>query len=430
MRISLVLVTMLSLIGSVVAQEKVLDKIAAVVNDEMILVSEVDQQAQYYAYQMNQYKVTRELWDEVLNGLISQKILLAKAKIDSIKVPTSQIEGELDQRIGYLVNRLGSEEAVRNYYKKSILQIKNELRENVRRERLVAMTRQKVFGGMTVTDPEVNEFFETYKDSLPEVAATVELSQIFIYPEATDISKNKSLQKITMLKDSLALGVPFDELARRHGEDGTAAKGGDLGWFKRGELVPQFESAAYALKDGETSGIVETRFGYHLIKMIERRGESINTRHILVRADRASLDHEGAVEKLSKWREDILAEREVFQNLAQQYSKDEFAKSGGYMGRIEMTKLSPQLSRIVLQLDEGEISQPAQIVDERGDTGYHIIFVQRKYAAHKMNLSDDYSEISAMALELKKNKFYDQWLKKMRSDIFVDVRVKAEDLNY
>lgn len=403
-----------------------IDRVVAVINDEIILQSEVDMQAQYFAYSNRLYSVSNDLWNDVLKNLVSSKILLAKAKLDSIRVPASQIDAELDQRIDYLISRLGSETAVRDYYGKSILQIRNELRESVQKERMVNTIKQKEFGSLSITRPEVEEFYQQHLDSMPVIPASADLYQIFILPDQTDEAKQKAVQKITAIRDSIKNGIPFADLAKRHGEDGTAARGGELGFFKRGELVPEFEEAAYKLEPGQMSDVVETEFGYHLIQMIERRGETINTRHILIRADRASLDHDAAVKKLSGWREDILAGRETFQNLATIYSKDEFARKGGYLGKIPMTDLTPPQLAIVNSLEAGSISQPAQISTESGQVGYHIVWVKSKLPEHRMNLELDFEELSSIALEKKRNDAFETWLEKAKSGIFIEVKYLPE----
>ncbi len=404
-----------------------IDKIAAVINDEIILKSEVDMQAQYYAYANNLYRVTPELWTDILQNIVSNKIMLAKAKLDSINVPSAQIEAELDQRIDYLSQRLGSESAVRDYYGKSILQIRNELRETLKKEKMISQIKQKEFGSLSVTKQETEAFYTQYQDSMPVLPATAELYQIFIYPEPTEASKNKSLDKIKAIRDSIQAGASFEEMAKKYSEDGSADKGGELGFFKRGELVASFEEAAYKLEPGQMSDVVESEFGYHLIQMIERRGETINSRHILIRADKASLDHEAAIAKLNGWRADILSGKETFQNIASVYSKDEFARNRGFMGKISLKELNDQMSVLVDSTPEGGISEPAQIPAQNGQTGYHIVWVKKKLPEHKMNLTDDYEELSNMALEKKRNDSFTSWLEKARKEVFVEVRMSGPE---
>ncbi|MBN8705768.1 MAG: peptidylprolyl isomerase [Bacteroidetes bacterium] len=408
------------------AQERVaLDRIAAVINDEIILKSEIDMQAQYYAYANNIYRVTPQLWSDILQNTISNKIMLAKAKLDSISVPSAQVEADLDQRIDYLTQRLGSETAVRDYYGKSILQIRNELRDNIKKEKMVAQIKQKEFGSLSVTSPEIAEFYAQFQDSMPVLPASTELYQIFIYPEPTAESQAKSLNKINAIKDSIKAGASFEEMAIRHSEDGSASKGGDLGFFKRGELVSRFEAAAYELEPGQMSDVVETEFGYHLIQMIERRGESINTRHILVRSDKAALDHAAAISKLTTWREEILSGKETFQNIAAVFSKDEFAKNKGYMGKVPVSEMQDVMKNLVESTKEGDISIPAQLNSSTGQTGYHIIWVKKKLPEHKMNLNDDSEELSNMALEYKRTTAFTNWLEKAKKDVFVEIRMSA-----
>lgn len=416
----------LMLVSSVLpaqTDQKVIDQIAAVVNDEIILKSEVDLQAQYYAYVNKKYSVTPELWSQVLESLVSQKLLLAKAKLDSIQISSAQIERSIDQRIEYLVSRQGSEQAVRDYYKKSIMQIRNELRETAKKEMMVEQVKQKEFGKVNITYPEVDDFYKANLDSLPTLPSSVDLYQIFIYPQPTAAAKNKSLEKIKLVLDSLKAGASFEELAKRYSEDGTAKKGGDLGFSKRGEFVPQFEEAAYKLNAGQVSGIVETQFGYHIIEVIEKRGENIHTRHILIKADRENLDHQAAIDSLKIWRDKIMTGKETFENLATIYSKDEFASKGGFMGRVPVDQLDENFQKVIEALKNNEISLPTQFSLENGEVGYHIISIRNKLPEHKMNMKDDYEQLNKMALDDKRNRYIEDWIGKIKKEVFVDIRV-------
>lgn len=416
------MIMLCSLLGFSQSEEKLVDQIAAVVNDEIILQSEVDLQAQYYAYVNKKYKVTSELWHQVLESMISQKLLLAKAKLDSIQVSGTQVERAIDQRIDYLSNRLGSEQAVRDYYKKSIMQIRNELRETVKKEMLVEQVKQKEFGKISITNPEVVDFYNMHKDSMEVLPASVDLYQIFIYPSQTQAAKDVSYKKIQMILDSLKAGASFEELSKRYSEDGTASRGGDLGFSKRGDFVPTFEEAAYKLNVGDISGIVETQFGYHIIKMVERRGENIHTKHILIKADKSNLDHQAAIDSLTLWRKQISEGKETFENIAVLHSKDEFASKGGFIGRVPIKDLDANFQRAIETLSNNEISLPAQFQLNNGELGYHIIKIKNKLPEHQMNLTDDYSEIQTMALELKKDQFVEKWVNDIKKEVFVEVR--------
>ena len=401
---------------------KLIDQIAAVVNDEIILQSEVDLQAQYYAYVNKKYAVSEEIWNQVLENMISQKLLLAKAKLDSIQISGVQVDRAIDQRIEYLSNRLGSEQAVRDYYKKSIMQIRNELRETVRKEMMVEQIKQKEFGKIGITYPEVVEFYNLNKDSMEVLPASADLYQIFIYPLPTNTAKELSLNKVKMILDSLKNGASFEEMAKRYSEDGTASRGGDLGFSKRGEFVPQYEEAAYKLNPGELSGVVESQFGYHIIKMVERRGENIHTKHILIKADKQNLDHQAALDSLNLWREEILSGKETFENIAVIHSKDEFASKGGFIGRVPLSELDENFQRAIETLSNNEVSLPAQFQLQNGELGYHIIRVKNKLPEHKMNLTDDYERLQAMALDNKRNEFVENWINNIKKEVFLEIR--------
>lgn len=422
-KVILINVMLLAAISSFAQSDgKMIDQIAAVVNDEIILQSEVDLQAQYYAYVNKKYSVSEELWNSVLENMISQKLLLAKAKLDSIQVSGVQVDRAIDQRIEYLSNRLGSEQAVRDYYKKSIMQIRNELRETVRKEMLVEQIKQKEFGKIGITYPEVVEYYNANKDSMEVLPASADLYQIFIYPLPTTTAKEMSLNKVKMILDSLKNGSSFEVMAKQYSEDGTASRGGDLGFSKRGEFVPQYEEAAYKLNPGELSGVVETQFGYHIIKMVERRGENIHTKHILIKADKQNLDHQAALDSLNLWRDQIISGKETFENIAVIHSKDEFASKGGFIGRVPLSELDENFQRAIETLSNNEVSLPAQFQLQNGELGYHIIRVKNKLPEHKMNLTDDYEKLQAMALDNKRNEFVENWINNIKKEVFLEIR--------
>ncbi|NTW49065.1 MAG: peptidylprolyl isomerase [Chlorobiales bacterium] len=417
--------------GNLTAHAQLADGIVAVVGDEPVLKSDVDNQVMLYAYQ-NQLKPSSPgLWEQVFQAVINQKILLTKAKLDSIDVNADEIDGLVDQRVEYLKSRLRTDEAVIATFGKSLNLLKVDLRDEIKGQRMVEELQRKKFLGMTVSNEEVRKFYETYRDSLPAIPAEVEVAHIVIRPKIDSLSKNSALEKIKRIEAELKKGTDFADLARRYSEDpGSAKEGGDLGFVRRGEFVRRFEEASFALKEGGVSGIVETEFGYHIIKLLEKRGESIHTQHILIRFDKEKLNDQAAIDKLNEIREEILSGKSSFAAMARRYSDDErTAERGGDIvspqtnqKRLPMDVLLPELRSIVETLKQGQISIPKKITIGE-DYAYAIMWLKYRAEEHRMNLEQDYQRIQSMALQQSQSQRYAKWLEQLKKEIYWKVKI-------
>ncbi len=407
-------------LGIVVSGQDTIDKVVATVDEEIIMKSELDYQVNIIAIQTNANPNDPKLRKKVLNDMITQKLLYAQAELDSIVVSDEEVEQQLDFQMNYFIQQYGSRERVEQTYGMSIDRIKREFRDETRKQMMGERLKQQKFGNVNVTRREVEEFYENYKDSLGLIPEKFELAHIFINPKASSKVKDEAYNLAKTLLDSIKKGADFAELAKEYSADpGSASKGGDLGTVKRGIFFPEFEAAAFALAPGEISDVVESPVGYHIIELLERKGESIHTRHILIKIradDEADLR---AIELLADIRDSIVNEKNTFGYYAQKYSDDkETSKFDGELGTFEVSQLDKPLLDKVYKMKEGEISFPKRIDINRDNYGFHIIKVIKRTPEHIANIDEDYEDIKRLAQYQKRERMFNDWLKTIKENIF------------
>lgn len=408
------------------AQQRVLDRIVAIVGNEIILESDLNYQTYIFAIQNNLNPDDISLKKYVLQEMINDKLVLAKAIEDTITVSDDEVERQIEAQIQALVRQYGSEQRLEEIYGMPVGRIKREIREDVRKRLMIEKLKQQKFGTMIVSGYEVEKFYETYKDSLPEVPDMVELYHIMMIPKPVDSVEQAVYQKAKAILDSIKAGGNFEYFAKVYSDDKATAKdGGDLGWVRRGMFVREFEEAVFRLQEGQVSDVVRTPFGYHIIQLVERRGEQVRPRHILFKVPLTEESDKITISKLEEIRYKIMSKQAKFEEMAKKFSEDENTKlSGGYLGMLEVDNLEPELKEVVNSLNEGEISQPVKM--KYGNSyAYHIVLLKRRIPAHKMNLKDDYMRIYQYALLEKQNREYQKWLDSLRQQVYVYV---AEDL--
>jgi peptidyl-prolyl cis-trans isomerase SurA len=399
------------------------DRIVAVVDKEIITESELNERATYLALQNRIDPNQKGLRTQVLDGLISEKLMLAQALIDSIEVTDDEITRALDQQITNFVRQVGSEQRVEQMYGKPISRIKREYRTEIKNQLLVQKMRQQREASVSVTRREVEDFFTSFRDSLPQVPEEYEMSHIYIVPKPDTTVESKTRLVMQSILDSIHAGGDFADFAKRYSTDpGSAASGGDLGWEKRGVFVREFEETVFGLKEGDISGIVKTQFGFHIIQLLGRRGESVHARHILMKIDKGPASDSAAVDTLRILRGRAL-KGEPFAELASKYSEDEDTKSvGGDLGTLTMDQLQPDFAGQIKDMKAGEISEPQRTV-VGSSYGFHIIWMRKRTPPHAINLQDDFKRIEQLTLYMKRNKLHAQWLDELKKTIFVDIRL-------
>lgn len=393
------------------------DKIIAIVGENIILLSDVE--LQYNQLRNDRYDLPTDFKCEILEQLLTQKLFLQRAKIDSIVVADDEIENELDRRIRYFVSMIGSIDKLEAYYEKSIVEIKDEFRKDIADQLLAQKMQAQIFGKIKVTPSEVKKFFHSIPpDSLPYYNAEVELMQIVRNPEVSAEQKQLAIEKIQGIYERIMKGEDFSKLAIIYSEDlGSASRGGDLGYVSRGELVTEFEGAAFRLRPGEISPIVKTKYGYHIIKMLEQKGERIRISHILIKPKITSFDLQQALSFLDSVRQLIVEGTLTFEKAVDKFSQDEESKNqGGLMinpqtgtSAFETAQLDKSIYFAIEKLKPGEITPPLLFTNKEGEQAARIIMLRSETKPHVANLKDDYDKIKNMALQQKQHNELVKW---------------------
>jgi peptidyl-prolyl cis-trans isomerase SurA len=420
-----ILSTLILLTGFIFGQSHTIDKVVAVIDNEIILQSELDFQTSIYASQRSLDPNSPEIRRQILNSMIDEKLVYAQAELDSITVTDAEVTQRIEYQIQVLKQQYGSEASIEKMYGMSLEKIKRELREDVRKNLMVQRLREKNFAPVEASRREVEEFYYTYRDSLGMIPEKLRIFHIFRNPKTTDKLKLQYKNLAQAVLDSIKRGASFEEMAKKYSEDpGSKTYGGDLGFVKKGVFYPQFEAAAFALEVGQLSNVVETPVGYHIIELLERRGESIRTRHILFKfkADEGA-DLE-TIKFLTELRDSIVNGANTFQYFAKRYSEDkETAPFSGDLGTFYINQLDKNLLDVVSKMKQGEISFPKRIDYAQGVYGYHIVYLESRVAQHPASLEEDYAELKRLADEYKKQKQYENWVASLRDKIYWEVRL-------
>jgi len=357
--------------------------------------------------------------------MIEEKLVYAQALVDSITATEEEVNRQVDAQIDYFIQQYGSKERVEQIYGMSIERIKRVSRENIKKDLLVRKLQEKKFGLVEASRKEVEEFYENYKDSLGVIPERVKLYHIFKNPKASDLLKEKYRNLAESILDSIKNGADFAELAKKYSDDpGSASQGGDLGFVRRGVFYPEFEAVAFALNDGEISNVVESPVGFHIIQLIEKRGETIHTRHILIKIKPDDNTDLNIIEFLTSIRDSIINGKGTFSDFAKKYSDDkETAQFGGLLGDLYINQLDKNLIDVVSQLKEGEISFPKRINYSNDEYGYHIVYLEKRIPQHQPDINLDYDELKNLADEYKRQKLYNEWIQELKSKIYWEVRI-------
>jgi peptidyl-prolyl cis-trans isomerase SurA len=395
-----------------------LDRIVAVVENDPILESELNAQIQFFVMNNRLDPKAPGIRDQVLQSMISEKLIIAKAIEDSVVVTDEEVQQQLDAAIQSRIQQVGSEARLEEVYGMPLSRIKREYRDEMRKNLLAQKLQQQRFGSSQIGRFEVEEFYKTYRDSLPRVPEEVELAHIFVKPKFGEVERAEARVLMQKLLDSIAAGVDFAALAQRHSDDpGSAPQGGNLGLVRRGQFVKEFESAVFSLDEGQTSGIVETELGMHLIQLMERRGDAVRARHILKRIHLTEEGDSTTIRLLDSLRLRILA-GDNFAELAKKFSEDkETNLIGGTLGTLELDQLDKNWYATVSPLQAGEISAPARL-PVGSSYGYHIVQMRKRIPAHTMTLEQDYHKLEQIALNYKRTRDYQAWLDELRNGIY------------
>ena len=427
----------LLLFSSKIYCQKVIDGVEAIIGNEIILTSDIE--TQYQQYLAQGYTNRGEIKCRIIEDLLYQKLLLNQAKIDSLEISEQEIESELEKRIRYFVGQVGSKEKLEEFYGKSIIEIKSEFRDLINDQLLSQRMQGGITAGVKVTPSEVKTYFNNLaKDSLPTVEAEVEISQIVLKPEISVEEKERIKNKLETFKERIIKGEDFKVLATLYSDDpGSAKNGGELGFVGRGDLVPAFEAAAYKLKGDELSDIIKSEFGYHIIQLIERRGEQINVRHILLKPKVSStqlMELKSEIEDIAK---QISDGKITFEKAALNFSDDESKNNDGLLinpnsgsSMFIMKDLDPTLYFVIEKMSENEISAPMIMQTDDGRKAYRLIKLRKKTIAHTANLTEDYDKIRNVTLSEKKQETINDWLEEKIEKTYIKLGNSLKDCSF
>jgi len=401
------------------------DKIIAIVGNDIILQSDLNFQLYSYMQQNGIQQLSNEVVEQVFQGLLTDKLMLAKAEQDSIYVSPEEINKQVDGRIKEFVAQFGSEKNVEEAYGLTIPKIRNLLKDQTERNIKISRVKQEKFGyGINVSKPEITKFFSDYRDSLPPVPETYDLVQIVRIPKITEDAKFMAKQEIDQLLDSVKAGKDFSELAKLYSDDSLSAlQGGALGKSKKGSFVKEFEDAAFLLQPGEVSGVVETEFGYHLIKLNDKTGDFITAQHILVKFPRLETADFTEINFLKDLKTRINSGEFTFNQAAVLYSQEpKSAADSGHIGKVSINNLDSLEIITLRDMTTGEISEPVKVGDDRF-YGYYMYKVKERIPEHAATLENDYEIIQQYAQRYKEQKMLTEWLDELKKTIYVEIKL-------
>lgn len=414
------------------AKAQLVDGIVGIVGEEVILKSDVESQ---HAYMIaNGEKDDGTLRCQVMEKLVIEKLLLNKAQQDSIEVTDGEIEDELNRRIDYFISGYGGVDKLEAVYQKPLVEIKEELRPEIKSQILIQRMREKVLGDITVTPREVRKFFNDIpKDSLPLLPAEVELYHLAIQPKASASSKKDTKERLVDIRTKIVNGADFAEMAKKYSEDfGSAKLGGRLGEFGRGRMVPEFEEVAFKMDEGKVSEVFESQYGFHIIKLNKRTGEMVDASHILLIPKRTTADDSAAVKRLEEIKELIEDDSLTFQQASLEFSDDEATKSNGGAiknpqngeFRIPHDMLDADFFFKVDRMKEGDITEPMEWIQPDGTRAFHMLYLKKKIPPHTANLDEDYQKIMAAATQAKQGEKLEKWFESAKENIYIEIKDK------
>lgn len=415
------------------SQETIIDQVVGVVGGNIILQSEIDAQ---YQQTGSADPLDQTARCKFLEELLYQKLLLAQAQKDSLTVTESQIEQEQDRRMNYFIQQFGSEERFVAFYGKSVDDFKNDLKDNVRDLLLAQQMQGKITNDITVTPNEVKSFYESIpEDSIPFINVEVEVGQIVRKPDVTAEAKKEAKDKITSIRQRIMKGESsFSTMAALYSQDpGSANKGGLYEGIQRGQFVPEWDAWAFKMKPNEISEVFETVYGYFIIQLIQRRGDIVDARSLLIAPKVDANDLLNAKLALDTIYEKVVNNDTLpFATAAARYSNDEETKNNGglilnpYTGssRFQMDEIGQLDQSVAFAIDKlkvGELTKPMPFMTRDGKQAYHILYLKTRTTPHKMNLTDDYQKIQTMALNKKQQDAIQTWVKRKASNTFVRI---------
>ena len=433
-KLSAILLFITFSISSVVGQSNVIDEVIAVVGDNAILRSDIEHQ--YEQAVMEGTSLPGDMKCHIFEQELISKLLLNQAELDSIEVSENEVVNQVDSRVNYFIQQIGDKEKLEEYFGKSLIQIKRDQMEMVRTQMLTQSMQRSITGDIAVTPSEIRNFYKGVpQDSLPMVPTQFEFQQVVLHPKVEQEEIDRVKTQLRDFQRQINDGRDFATLAVLYSEDkGSATRGGELGWMPRSGLVPEFASVAFNLQDKKkVSKIVKTEFGFHIIQLINRKGERINCRHILIKP-KVSLDARKEAESaLDTIRGLITDETISFAEAALRFSMDKDSRTNGGLivnpatgtAKFEISQIPVAINKTVQSMKVGDISKPFFMMDDRkGQETYRIVLLKNKTAPHKANMRDDYQMLQSMLENKKRQEALDTWIREKQHETYITIDEK------
>ena len=419
---------------SAFGQNNVIDEVVWIVGDEAILKSDVESERLNAQYEGR--KLDGDPYCIIPEELAVQKLFLHQAELDSVEVSEQEILGELERRMNYLIDQIGSKEKMEEYYNKTSTQIREMFRENIRNGMTVQKMQREIIGDIKIVPADVRRYFKNLpQDSIPFVPTQVEVQIVTLEPKIPQEEIERVKKALRDYTDQITKGEKaFSTLARLYSEDeGTRRRGGELGFMGRGQLVPEYANVAFNLQDpAKVSKIVESEFGFHIIQLIEKRGDRINTRHILLKPKVEEKDLEAAINRLDTIAKDIRNEKFTFDEAATFLSHDKDTRNNhGLMAnpnsgtaRFEMQELaqvSQEVAKVVDGLNVGEISEPFTMINNKGKEICAIVKLKARIDGHKATITEDYQRLKSIVQSKLGDEKLQKWIKDKQKSTYVRI---------
>ena len=409
-----------------VAQPLVIDRVIGVVGDFNILQSDIEQD--YLQLKMSGRYVGPDVRCNIYNSFIERKLLMTQSKIDSVVVGPDMVEIQMESRLNFFIGQFGSEEEMEDYFSKSIFDIKDDLREAIQEQMITDQVRNTIIEDVSTTPSDVKSFYRSMEpDSIPYINTEVELAQIVAYPRYSDEAVFLLKERLLELRKRVQEGEDFGTLAILYSEAPEAARRGEIGFMMRSQLDKAYADAAWALKPGQVSKIVESSFGYHIIQMVERRGDMANTRHILMNPKADANAKQKAIYKLDSLKTIVEADSLSFDWAAKRYSEDrETSVNGGLLVNPETRASSFELDQLptkdyymIRNMQVEELSEPYESTDHNHKLCYKVLYLKSRTEPHRANLKQDYMLLDGMALMYKNNEVMKAWYEEKKKNTYI-----------
>ena len=422
-------------------QTIILDKIVAQIGENVILQSDIDSQR---TQELDSIKINSETLNcELLEKLLVQNLFLNQAELDSIKITDTHVDGEMENRIRVIEQQIGGRQKMEEFYNKTVTQIKNEFRPLIKKRLMTEEMQRQITGSSSITPKEIEEYYQNLnKDSIPYINAKISIQQIVIFPKITQDDRQITINKLKDIREEIMKGKSFETQARIHSQDpGSASQGGQM-TASRGMMVPQFEAAVFGLKPGEISNIFETDYGYHVVQLLDRKGDDYTCRHILLVPEFNRQSLTDASTKMEECFSKLKQNQLNWEQAVLSYSNDNNTRHNkgiitnpltGEQGwsMEDLNQIDQQIFILTNSLNTGDLTSPSLYFDfNEKKQGIRIVRLMNRIGPHKANLEQDYTLIQRATENDKKEKILSKWIKSKIGNAYIRIDKEYENCNF